>query len=376
MRACKLSIELEYCALYAVMQGLVPLEGVTADELSKEGALVLEAVHKFAKTHPAPYAVRSVYLMARDGLGGDGDVLRSYLQCLNREISGKEIEEVLQTVRDRQYLIGLVNLATDQLAKGKLNVTDLATHITTGSYKSVLRSGADLIQNGKLPDPPRGIPIPSLPAITKATVGVFGLWAIAGGPGVGKTTLALQIAVSVGLNEPVLYYDFENGSDVLLYHLAQVFRGNIGKIRKALQRVYFRESIRTLESDLAAVGSPALIIIDSVQKLPTSVDNRRTSLDRWVHRLEALKKRGYQVLLISEKGRAEYNTATIKGFKETGEIEYSADMGMQLLETDSGRVEVHIVKNRHKKERGYLCDLTRQNDWWFQEQAARMNQNA
>ena len=186
----------------------------------------------------------------------------------------------------------------------------------------------------------------------------------------GKTTLALQIAVSVGLNEPVLYYDFENGSDVLLYHLAQVFRGNIGKIRKALQRVYFRESIRTLESDLAAVGSPALIIIDSVQKLPTSVDNRRTSLDRWVHRLEALKKRGYQVLLISEKGRAEYNTATIKGFKETGEIEYSADMGMQLLESDNDRIEVHIVKNRHKKERGYLCDLTRQNDWWFQEQRA------
>jgi hypothetical protein len=195
------------------------------------------------------------------------------------------------------------------------------------------------------------------------------MWAIGGEPAVGKSALAWQVTLDVALqNVPVLYYDFENGFQVLMDRTRSIFKGNLDRIREATNKVYIRESIRSLDSDLARLAPPALVVIDSIQKLPGSVEYRRSSLDRWIHRLEALKKRGYYVLLVSEISRGNYGSeAYIGAYKESGEIEYSADMGVHLLDGGGLGVNAVIVKNRHRPFRGPVALLQRKNDWYLKE---------
>jgi hypothetical protein len=72
--------------------------------------------------------------------------------------------------------------------------------------------------------------------------------------------------------------------------------------------------------------------------------------------------------MISEIGRASYNSdAYIGAFKESGEIEYAAETGIQLLRGAGDCIEVHIVANRHRPYRGLACMLTRYHDWAFRE---------
>jgi len=198
------------------------------------------------------------------------------------------------------------------------------------------------------------------------------MWAIAGEPGVGKSALAWQIALDIAPVMPSLYYDFENGFAVLMERTRTIFQGNHDRLRKATSAIYYRDSIRTLDSDLLSVPAPALVVIDSVQKLPTSMMYHKTGLDKWVHRLEFLKKRGYHVLLVSEVPRSQYNSdAYIGAFKETGEIEYAADLGMQLLPVPPAGeiVEAVIVKNRHRPYKGFAVNMKRdpQREWIFRE---------
>src|SRR3990167_5607306 len=143
-------------------------------------------------------------------------------------------------------------------------------------------------------------------------------------------------------------------------HTREIYKGNLARIREATKNLYVRDSIRTLDADLSRIPAPALLVVDSVQKLPGSVENRRTGLDRWIHRLEALKKRGYFLLLVSEIGRASYEgDASIAAFKETGEIEYAVDAGIQLIAQTDDVVQCHIVKNRHRPTKGLVSHMER-----------------
>jgi hypothetical protein len=198
------------------------------------------------------------------------------------------------------------------------------------------------------------------------------MWAIGGEPGVGKSTLACQISLIAGQHMPVLYYDFENGTNVLVSHMYTGLKQDKERLTKYTQRLYMRESIRTLEADLISVPAPALIVVDSLQKLPTRTDQRRTGLDQWVHRFEQLKKRGYTVILLSELNRGGYQGAGGKikySYKETGEIEYSGDFCIELRESrkDKELTELWVVKNRHFQEKGHIVNLERVNAWWFRE---------
>lgn len=198
----------------------------------------------------------------------------------------------------------------------------------------------------------------------------MGMWAVASEAGVGKSTLAVQLAVEYGRVGPVLYYDMENGPEVMLYRVGKRYGGDVTKARQATKNIYFRESIRSLSDDLRSMGKrKCLVVVDSLQKLPTSVDNRRSSLDVWVHRFERLKKQGHTVILISEKNREQYGEATQRGFKETGEIEYSADFGFHLLPEKGMDTmsKVIIVKNRHRPHSGSVCYLERVNGFRFVE---------
>lgn len=368
MKKPLLSPDLEYAVLYAITKGACGTDVVAPEELSKVGKIVLQSISSLAVDgHRPPYSPTSVALVAIDVLGQPREVVRQYLQALETATAGSEIKDVLHKVRAKQVLVELINEASTMLGKGILDVGLLNTVITRDTGASDIQPLSEVIKDG-FPDPPQGVVIDSLPAVTKATGGLYGIWAISGEPGAGKTALAWQIALDVGQKMKVIYEDFENGLPVLADRTRQIVGGDHAKALHLTRNMYYRNSIRTLDADLAMVPPPAVIVIDSVQKLPGSSEHRREALDKWVHRLENLKKRGYHVLLISEIPRSQYNQdAYIGAFKETGALEYAADMAMQLIPGQDNTVECHVVKSRHRPQKGYITMLARHNNWRYKE---------
>lgn len=369
-RKIALSEDLEAAIMAAVLKGLASREVVDPMELSKTGRIVLQAVGVLEDGGTkAPYTTATVLLTATEVFGAAKDTVTTYLKHVGAVNVETDVTDILGKVRDKQLLVDLINGAGEQLSKGTLDVTLLAGMLQKETSASGLLPISERIKDG-LPAAPTGLSIASLPHLGRASGGIYGIWAIGGEPKVGKSTLAWQVALDVGRHTPVLYYDFENGFTVLMERTRAVFGGDLERIRRATSRIYYRDAIRTLDADLGAVAPPALVVVDSVQKLPASMEFRRTGLDRWMHRLEMLKKRGYHVLLVSEVGRAAYgHEASLASYKETGEIEYTADLGMQLLPGTGDLVELHIVANRHRKTKGFLEHLMRKNDWFFKESA-------
>lgn len=360
----RLSPDLETAILAGVIRGSVPRDAVQPEELSKNGKYVLASLAALDK--PAP---EDVVLHAVEVLGAARDAFKDYMAAVSAAGAGVETADILRKVRDKQMLMDLINEASSQIGKGALDIAligGILQQDTTATHGLVPVS--EMVKDG-LPPKPSGFPLRSLPVLSQKSGGVMGVWAVGGEPGVGKSTLAWQIALDVGyMGVPAIVYDFENGFPVLMDHTREIFGGNLDKIREATKNIYVRDSIRSLDSDLARVSPPALVVVDSIQKLPGSVEHRRTSLDRWIHRLEYLKKRGYTVLLVSEIGRASYGSdAYIGAYKETGEIEYSADFGLQLLEGAQDTVEAHVVKNRHRPFKGPVAMLQRRRAWTFKE---------
>ena len=82
-----------------------------------------------------------------------------------------------------------------------------------------------------------------------------------------------------------------------------------------------------------AADRPLLLVIDSLQKLPMDLDDRRAGVDSWVRLLERLRhEHDAAVLLISEIRRDQRGgyTPHEAAFKESGGIEYAADLAMTL----------------------------------------------
>jgi len=365
----KISEDLEAALLYAIVKGLVDPDVVAPEELSKPGRLVLSSCLALA---PETRTFKSVLLHAVEVLGAPGPQMADYLANVSASEAGVETSEILQKVRDKSTLLELINEAGAQLSKGVMDLALLGGVLqrdTGSSYR--ITSVGDAVKDG-LPPTPTGQKLRSLPILSAKSGGLYGLWAIAGEPGVGKSALAWQIALDVAPVIPTIYYDFENGFSVLMDHTRQIFQDDLDRLRRSTNRIYYRDSIRTLDADLMSVKAPALIVVDSVQKLPTNIMFHKSGLDKWVHRLEYLKKRGYYVLLVSEVPRSQYNSdAYIGAFKETGEIEYAADFGMQLLPIPpSGEiVEAVIVKNRHRPYKGFVANMKRdpKRVWIWQE---------
>ncbi len=80
-----------------------------------------------------------------------------------------------------------------------------------------------------------------------------------------------------------------------------------------------------------------LIVLDSLHKLPfKSLTERRTGIDFWLRQIEAIRDEAYvSFLVISELGRGKGggygDKPDMSSFKESGDIEYSADNAMILM---------------------------------------------
>ena len=373
-----LSDDLERLALGAIMRGLVPPSDLNEEELSKLGKLTLRAITNLREDPDAPDILDpvSVRTVASELLGGDRRELGLFIKACNSTCAGMEVRDILRSVREKSLLVDVLNETGNQLATGRLDIGRIGELVSSQETGSVtLSSASEMLRDG-IPPEPKGASLPSLRHLTESSGGLIGMWAVAAEAGVGKSTLALQIAVDYcrplknGYRRPCLYYDFENGPDIMLHRLGKRYKMNVEVTQEASETIYFRESIRTLNADVKQFsGHKCLIIVDSLQKLPTSVEHRRTSLDSWVHRLEALKKKGHRILIISEKNREEYGKASQRGFKETGEIEYSADFGFHLVSDkyDPSTFGIFIVKNRHRPITGRICSLVRVNNFGFEE---------
>jgi len=198
--------------------------------------------------------------------------------------------------------------------------------------------------------------------------GLRGINILGGAPKVGKSCFLMQIATEIARRKmPVIYYDFENGRRKVylrtLVRLSRLAEKNIRSgdltpdetviLEKASAQLetllsHFRVvTDRQLTSDMVkrhieflkheTQQEEILIVIDSLHKLPfKSLTERRTGIDSWLRHLEAIRDEQQTCfLVISELSRGKDSgygeRPDLGSFKESGDIEYSADNAMVLM---------------------------------------------
>ncbi len=370
----KINTDLELSILKAIGEGLTSPSTLSREELSKPGRAVLRAVtHLLNNGASTPLKGSAIYLTSKKIFGGDEHELSKYLRKLKKIDMGSDASAVIQTLRDKDVLVQLVNEAGEQLKDGSPNFlrfsSILEERVDSGGHK--IKSLGDLVDKS-WPDSPHGPAIESLPKISKASNGLCGIWALGGDPGVGKSTLALQLALEMNAHQSVLYYDLDGtGVDWFIERGRKIY-GKTKRFKEHASQLYVRNGIASLDSDLMRIKAPALIVIDSLQTLPTNLSHRRSSLDKWLVDFKSIHMRGYTIILVSEIGRNSYGDPGLDSFKETGEIEYACSFGCILTgdaEEEDEPVEFKIVKNRHSKTKGHILDLERDEKkvFWFGE---------
>lgn len=217
------------------------------------------------------------------------------------------------------------------------------------------------------------------------------LFVYAGMPSTGKTTLLKQLVDNVAeLNSvPCIFFSYEQSKEELwvktLSRLSKVenrdiLRGRLNLQNDAWQRVndagakYHKfasmvyviegtskltvDSIRAISQGILAKhkAERGLIAIDYLQIIPTA-EKYNSTKDKISAITSELRRTaralGSPVIAVSSESRAEYGKKGLKVFKESGEIEYSADLLGVMTESgdstekDKRLVDLHIVKNRN-----------------------------
>lgn len=221
-------------------------------------------------------------------------------------------------------------------------------------------------------DQKKGTAIPGIQTgfdkLDRHTEGLHGINILGGPPKAGKSCFFMQISSEVARrNVPVIYYDFENGRQkiysrtlVRLSGLAEkrmregtltseeterlekghaAFRGLLSHFKVVNDRRLSPDTMRrhidfikheTRQDDL-------LVVVDSLHKLPfKDLTERRTGIDSWLRQFEAIRDEQLVCfLVISElsrgKGGGYGEMPDLSSFKESGDIEYSADNAFILM---------------------------------------------
>lgn len=368
-----LAPELEKALLRAIAEGVAAPDIITADELSKKGKIIYGTITYLLKRTSAPLKPASIMLAAHNLFGAPKAGVEAFLRSFREYETGAEIMEILRAARDKTTLVALINKAGAQLASGDLQISDLNVILSKGDAIHDKLEPLSARVTDKFPKPPIGLALRSLPGITDITNGLSGVWIIGGEPGLGKSTLALQISIDVAREFPVAYFDLDGtGEQYFIERLREVFGNDPKRFRNHTKNFYYRENANTLDATIRSIKSPALIVIDSLQTLPVTEKFGKQGLDVWVRRFKDYAKKGYHFLCVSEKQRAEYGEANIGGFKGSGNIEYAGTLCAHILaDKDSDDIlQFVIVKARHSKRKGHVVDLVRDEEkvFWFNEQ--------
>jgi len=198
--------------------------------------------------------------------------------------------------------------------------------------------------------------------------GISGISIMGGPPKAGKSCFFMQISTEMAKRKtPVIYYDFENGRQkIYMRTLCRLSRLSEKEIRlnhrdedtsKKLETAH--QEIRDIFHSFRVVTDrkltpdimrrqidflqhethtdSTLVVLDSLHKLPfKNLTERRTGIDAWLRHMEAIRdEQNVSFLVVSELSRGEGGSYSKKpdlaSFKESGDIEYSADNAMILV---------------------------------------------
>ncbi len=202
----------------------------------------------------------------------------------------------------------------------------------------------------------------------RALGGIQGINIMGGPPKAGKSCFYMQVSTEMARRKmPVIYYDFENGRMKIyartLCRMSQLAEKEIWQnpkdenvpqrletARQEFQQLlpYFRVvTDRKLNPDIMRRQIDflkhetrkdfAVVVIDSLHKLPfKDLSDRRTGIDAWLRHMEAIRDdQNVSFFVVSELSRGEGGRYAKKpdlgAFKESGDIEYSADNAMILI---------------------------------------------
>ena len=197
---------------------------------------------------------------------------------------------------------------------------------------------------------------------------IQGINIMGGPPKAGKSCFYMQVSTEMARRKtPVIYYDFENGRMKIyartLYRISRLTEKEIRKNPNEEQTIRrfddakqeFRQMLqhfrvvtdRKLNPDIMrrqidflqheTRKDYAVVVIDSLHKLPfKNLSDRRTGIDAWLRHMEAIRdEQNVSFFVISELSRGEGGRYAKKpdlgAFKESGDIEYSADNAMMFL---------------------------------------------
>lgn len=215
-----------------------------------------------------------------------------------------------------------------------------------------------------------------------------GLFVIAAPPSAGKTTFVKQLADQVAEHNqvPVLFFSFEQSADELrIKSLARLSKladnpvdnesikqgskaDRVAEAAKEYKR--FAHWIKVIEGDRQTTvdririmaqrekmktGKAPFLVIDYLQILPNDEQqDKRAAVDVLVSDLRRIARDiGTPIIAISSMSRAEYDRAKMSAFKESGGIEYGADIAAILTvekENEDGTertIDLKIIKNRN-----------------------------
>jgi len=236
--------------------------------------------------------------------------------------------------------------------------------------------------------------------------GLRGLTILGAAPKMGKSAFSLQMASNIAEKGiPVIYYDFENG-EMRLYtriicrlarlaetelRLTGIPADKVKDYKKAMDRFkklgksLFVVTNRKIElTDIfqqidyareITDNKKILLVFDSLQKLPVkSLRDRRSGIDLWLRDLEEIRDRKeVEILLISEIKRDERGGGykpLVDSFKESGDIEYTADTALGIYRPDAEdntMVRLEVLAGRDV-ESGTVADyIVKYPFWEFEE---------
>ena len=186
-----------------------------------------------------------------------------------------------------------------------------------------------------------------------------GLYILGGRPGVGKTTFLDQIAYELSAYTSVFFISYEQNrlhfaakQIARLAHLMglsiksnDILKGNVPqKIIEVMncycnsnRNIYIysdspsiEEIQRRVEQFEYDTGTSPIIIVDFIQKVPSLKNNIKDAVDETVSKLQYFTSDGKRTsILVSSFNRASYySPVTIDSFRESGNIEYAADVMM------------------------------------------------
>lgn len=348
----------------ALLKKKITVDDLEPRTLSHTGRKIWQAA-KSLQDQGGTYDDTGVKLAAVEVFGLAKDRLLDYLAAVAKAET-TNAADIYGLLRKRNALIQVANEVQGQLASGNLDLDKIGGYVSAvvGAKTDLVSVEEDLAEGE--PSPPSGPLLQTLPTLSGAVNGLHGLWVVAGITGVGKSTLARQIAIDSSREIPVLIYSFEDTKREILYQLCSNF--GLEAARRIGKRLYIRESLRTLRKDLARVPPPAVVLVDSIQRVPVKSDDYLQGLNTWLNKFEEIKQSGYAVILCSEINRQSYTgDPRLDAFKESGRIEYAATFALVLQEADAGMVRLHIVKNRYFPNRGLLGLIDRCRPHWFRE---------